>query len=220
MGDKAKPRTERSRLRRGHQKGHYDRDTINSILDAGNLAHVSYVDDGAPFGTPMLYWRVGNWVYWHGSTASRAMKSVNDAPVCLTVTHLDGIVLAKSAFHHSANFRSVMLFGKGSEVTDPSEQLDSLKAFMDQMFQGRWEKLRPVKPQEMKATTIVKMAIDECAAKVRTGPPIDDPGDKDWPIWTGVLPLHHTWQDPISAQASDTGHSITPDVTQHVGTRI
>ncbi|MEM9599944.1 MAG: pyridoxamine 5'-phosphate oxidase family protein, partial [Pseudomonadota bacterium] len=122
---------------------------MNAILDSGFLAHIGYVDDGAPLVTPMLYWREGDYVYWHGSTASRAMKSVVNRQVCVSVTHLDGLVLAKSAFHHSANYRSVMLFGEAEAILDRDEKIEHLRVFMEQRFPGRWDQLRPVKEKEL-----------------------------------------------------------------------
>lgn len=217
MVDKVMPATDKVRLRRVHQHGYYDRDTVNAILDSGYIAHIGYLHDGAPIATPMLYWREGEFVYWHGSTASRAMKAAVGAPVCFTVTHLDGLVLAKSAFHHSANYRSVMLFGEGEAVTDPDAKTTALKFFMEQHFPGRWDTLRPVKHQELKATLIVRMQIDECAAKVRKGPPKDDLDDQQLPIWAGVLPLRHKFETAIDHDVIGSRAEIPQNVLQHIG---
>lgn len=183
-------RTDRSRLKRLPKRGHYDFDTVAAILDAGFLCHVGYVIDGAPLVTPTSYWREGRRVYWHGSHASRMLNAEKGGTqVCLTVTHLDGLVMARSAFHHSINYRSVMLFGAAHEVVDPAHKLAALKAFVERMYPGRWDMLRLVTKKEVKATTVLWMDIDEGSAKMRNGPPIDDTPDYALPIWAGVIPV-------------------------------
>lgn len=181
--------TERSRLRRVHDRGHYDRNTINEILDAWPLAHIGYILDDKPAVTPTLQWREGNHVYWHGSSASRALKSANGLDVCLTVSLLDGLVMARSAFHHSANYRSVMIYGRAQRVDDPEQKLAKLKTFTDHFYPGRWEQLRPITDKEIKATMILGMPIEEASAKIRTGGPIDDDEDYALPIWAGTIPI-------------------------------
>ena len=171
------------------KRGHYDRATIDAILDEGILCHVGFVHEGAPVVIPTLYWREGDYVYLHGSVASRMLDESRNAPVCVTVTLLDGLVLARSAFHHSANYRSVVLFGKPKEVTDPREREERMRVFMEQLIPGRWETLRPVKARELKATRLLGLRIDEASAKIRSGPPADDAADVTWPTWGGVLPL-------------------------------
>jgi hypothetical protein len=183
------PPSARTRVRRLPERGHYDRATIDVVLDAQPVAHVGYVVDGRPIVTPTLQWREGDRVYWHGSAASRMLRAVDGAEVCLTVTLIDGFVLARSAFHHSVNYRSVMLFGQAERVVDPADKEAHLKAFLDGLFPGRWQTLRPITEQELKATAVVTMLIDEASAKVRTGPPKDDDADYDLPIWAGVLPV-------------------------------
>lgn len=182
-------KTERSRIRRNHKRGHYDKNTILSVLDAGIIAHISWVHEGRPACIPTLYWREGEYVYWHGSKASRMMRGNTGSEVCFSCAILDGIVLASSAFHHSANYRSVVLYGVAEEVSGDAAKLRSLKRFMDGLAPGRWEGLRPVNDKELKATKILKLKISEGAAKIRTGSCIDDPEDLSWPIWTGVVPL-------------------------------
>ncbi|MEO8136207.1 MAG: pyridoxamine 5'-phosphate oxidase family protein [Betaproteobacteria bacterium] len=190
MPNPALERTERSRLKRLPRRGHYDFDTVAAILDAGFLCHVGYVIDGAPLVTPTSYWREGRRVYWHGSHASRMLNAEKGgAPVCLTVSHLDGLVMARSAFHHSINYRSVMLFGAAHRVDDSGHKLAALKAFVERMYPGRWGMLRPVTKKEVRATMVLWMDIDEGSAKVRSGPPIDDTPDYALPIWAGVIPL-------------------------------
>jgi len=213
MKSKSKPSSDKVRVRRAHQRGHYDRETVNAVLDSGYLANIGYIYNGEPIVMPTLYWREGDFVYWHGSTASRAMKAMVGQKVCLTVSHLDGLVLAKSAFHHSANYRSVMLFGVGERINDEAAKTLSLKMYMERHFPGRWDTLRPVRSQELKATLLLRMPIDEFSSKVRTGPPGEAPEDQELPIWTGVLPLRHTFS---SIESVTTG-VIPKSVKRHVG---
>jgi nitroimidazol reductase NimA-like FMN-containing flavoprotein (pyridoxamine 5'-phosphate oxidase superfamily) len=191
--------TGRSRVKRLHERGHYDFATIASILDAGFVCHVGYVIDGNPFVTPTSYWREEDRVYWHGSSASRMLRSLEKGTeVCLTVTHIDGLVLARSAFHHSINYRSVMLFGTAHKIEDPQAKAQVLERFVDRICRGRWQTLRPVTALELKATTVLSMPISEGAAKIRTGPPKDDEEDYDWPVWAGVVPLRSVVDSPIA----------------------
>jgi nitroimidazol reductase NimA-like FMN-containing flavoprotein (pyridoxamine 5'-phosphate oxidase superfamily) len=192
-----------------HERGHYDRATIDAILDAQPVAHVGYVLPAPkgtlgrtaatlqPLVTPTLQWREGDHVYWHGSAASRMLETADGADVCVTVTLIDGIVLARSTFHHSVNYRSAMLLGRATTVADPAEKEARLKAFVDQWFPGRWDILRPATQQELKATSVLYMPISEASAKVRTGPPKDDEEDYALPIWAGVLPLRTESLPPI-----------------------
>lgn len=172
-----------------HERGAYDRAAIDAILDASPLAHVGFAHQGQPFVIPTLQWREGDRVYWHGSAASRMLETADGADVCLTVTLLDGFVLARSAFHHSVNYRSVMLLGRAALVTDADEKTARLKAFVDGLFPGRWDSLRAADARELKATHVMSMPIDEASAKVRTGGPKDDAADYALPIWAGVLPV-------------------------------
>ena len=190
--------SERVRVKRLHERGAYDRATIDAILDATPIAHVGYVVGTQPFVTPTLQWREGDHVYWHGSAASRMLEAADGADVCVTVTLIDGIVLARSAFHHSVNYRSVMLIGRASLVTDPAEKEARLKAFVDGMFPGRLAILRPVTALELRATSVLSIPINEASAKVRIGPPKDDEEDYALDIWAGVLPLRLETQAPIS----------------------
>lgn len=185
-GEPASPRV---RVKRYHERGHYDRDTVNRILDDGIFCHIGFSFDQYPVVIPTLYWRNGDRVYWHGSSASRMMRAAEGADVCFAVTHLDGLVLTRSAFHHSANYRSVVLFGRPELVEDPDERQAQLRHLTERLFPGRWETLRPVKPQELKATRLLSLRIDECSAKLRTGGPDEDADDLDWPAWAGVIPL-------------------------------
>lgn len=183
------PRTARTRLRRKPERGRHDRETINAILDAGLICHVGYVVDGQPYVTPTCYWREGDHVYWHGSHASRMLKRAAGHPVCLTVTHLDGLVAARSGFHHSINYRSVMILGKPKKIEDAEHKLRALENFVERVYPGRWKELRPATKNELKATTVLYMPIEEASAKIRTGPPLDDDEDRRLPVWAGVIPV-------------------------------
>ncbi len=204
--------TSRTRVRRAHQRGAYDRATINAILDASPLCHVGYILDGKPAVTPTLQWREGNVVYWHGSSASRALKKASGLDVCLTVSILDGLVMARSAFHHSANYRSVMIYGKSVEITDHALKLEKLKTFTQTLYPGRWEQLREINDQEIKATTIIGLPIEEASAKIRTGPPSDDEEDYDLPIWAGALPISQSVGEPEPDPRNLNGVSMPPSL--------
>jgi nitroimidazol reductase NimA-like FMN-containing flavoprotein (pyridoxamine 5'-phosphate oxidase superfamily) len=191
------PKTDFVRARRMHQRGHYDEATIHAVLDAAPMCHVAHLIGGRPVAIPTFHWRHGDSVYWHGSAASRMLRANKvGGEVCLTATLLDGFVMARSGFHHSANYRSAMCFGIPHLLEDRAEILLALKGFTDRLVPGRWETLRPPTEQEMKATSVFAMIIDEASAKIRTGPPGDDPGDEVWPIWGGVLPVGLTALPP------------------------
>ncbi len=183
-------------VRRLRKRGHYDRATIDAILDQGILCHVGFLHAGAPVVIPTLYWREGDHVYLHGSAVSRMLDTARESPVCVTVTHVDALVLTRSAFHHSINYRSVMVFGQPVEVTDPAEKAARLRTFMEGLMPGRWDGLRPVKPKELKATRLLRLALDEASAKIRSGPPADDAADFEWPAWGGLIPLTVTAGKP------------------------
>lgn len=178
-----------TRLRRKHQRGHYDAASIHPILDAQPLCTVGYAFKGQPVVTPTLQWREGNHIYWHGSSASRMLESCEAAKVCVSVTIFDGFVMARSAFNHSCNYRSVMAFGTAFKVKDADEKAARLKTFTEALWPGRWDMLRAVTSRELKATTVLGLELDEVSAKVRSGPPGDDEEDYALPIWAGVIPL-------------------------------
>ncbi len=187
-----------------HERGKYDHATIHAILDASPLCHVGHVIDRRPVVIPTFHWRIGDTVYWHGSSASRMVKAnAAGGQVCLTISILDGYVLARSGYNHSVNYRSVMCFGTPRLVTDRDEVMVALKAFMDRLVPGRWEGLRPPNELEMKATGVLAMVIDEASAKSRSAPPGNDPGDETWPIWGGVLPVHTVAGPPEPDQYVD-----------------
>jgi len=184
-----RPSSERVRVRRLSKRGHYDRATIDAILDEGLVCHVGFVHAGAPVVIPTLFWREGDWLYLHGSVASRMLDEARTKIVCVTVTHVDGFVLTRSAFHHSVNYRSVVVLGRPEEVTDAAERAERMRTFMEGLFPGRWDTLRPVKPKEIKATRLLRLRIDEASAKIRSGPPADDAADYTWPAWGGIIPV-------------------------------
>jgi uncharacterized protein len=187
--DKLGP-TSRTKVKRLPKRAHYDRAVVNEVLDAGFICHIGYVIDGQPYVTPTAYWREGGHIYWHGSSASRMLRAqTTGIPVCLTVTHIDGLVMARSAFHHSINYRSVMAFGTASIIDEPKAKEAAMRAFVERVYPGRWDTLRPVNKQEFKATTILGMELTEASAKIRTGNPVDDDEDYALPIWAGVIGL-------------------------------
>ncbi|HVA85073.1 MAG TPA: pyridoxamine 5'-phosphate oxidase family protein [Candidatus Saccharimonadales bacterium] len=184
------PATDRVRVRRLPERGRYDRATIDAVLDAALIGHVGYVVDGQPFVTPTAVWRSGDRLYWHGSSASRMLRATQDAgTVCVTATLVDGLVLARSGFNHSMNYRSVMVLGRAALVTGDDGRLEALRSFVEHLFPGRWAQLRAPTRLELKATTILWTSLDEASVKVRTGGPHDDPGDESWPVWVGIVPI-------------------------------
>jgi len=184
------PVTARTRLRRMPTRGTFDRAAIYRILDEAFLCHIAFVVDDQPYAIPTGYARVGDTLYVHGSAASRMVRALaGGIDVCVTVTLVDGLVLARSAFHHSMNYRSVVVLGRARLVDDPDEKVEALRAFTNHVIPGRWEELRPVTAQELGATSVLALPIDEASAKVRTGPPKDDADDLAWPVWGGVIPL-------------------------------
>jgi uncharacterized protein len=185
------PSSDRVRLRRKRERGSHDRQTIDAILDEALIAHLGIADeDGQPFVIPTLHARSGDVLYLHGSTASRTLRALNaGAPVCLTVSLLDGLVLARAAMHHSANYRSAMLLGRARLVESPEEKLTALEAIVEHIVPGRWAEARTPSENELKATSVLALAIEEASAKVRTGPPVDDEEDLSLPVWAGVVPL-------------------------------
>lgn len=184
------PATERSRIRRAPARAHYDRATVHRILDAAMLAHVAYAIDGQPYCTPTLHWREGEMLYWHGSSASRMLRNQRSGlPVCLTVSHLDGLVLARNGFNHSINYRSVMCFGTAAIIDDADEKARALLGVIDRFFPDRAATLRANTAQEVKATTVIGMRIEEAVAKVRAAGVGDEGEDLAHPAWAGVFPV-------------------------------
>jgi nitroimidazol reductase NimA-like FMN-containing flavoprotein (pyridoxamine 5'-phosphate oxidase superfamily) len=190
--------TTRTEVRRLAKRGVYDKAQIHAILDEGYLCHVGFMVEGQPYVIPTGYARSGDRIYIHGSAASRMLRTLDQGvDVCVTVTLVDGFVLARSAFHHSMNYRSVVLLGKARLVTDPDEKRNTLRSFTNHILPGRWEEVRQPTEQELKATSVLALALDEVSAKVRTGPPIDDQEDYAFPVWAGVVPIRTQVDQPI-----------------------
>jgi uncharacterized protein len=205
-------RTERTRVRRLPERAAYDRATVHAILDEGFICHVGFVVDGQPFVVPTGYARVGETVYLHGSTGSRlGLRPGMD--VCVTVTLLDGLVLARSAFHHSMNYRSVMAIGRTRPVRGPEEKEAALRALVEHIVPGRSDEVRGGDSRELAATAVLAVPLDEVSAKVRTGPPVDDEPDYDLPIWAGVLPLRQVADAPVPDPALDPALAPPSHVT-------
>ena len=190
--------TDRTQVKRLPKRGHYERETVYSILDTAFVCHVGFSVDGQPFVIPTNFGRSGDTLYLHGSAASRMLKTLSGGvPVCVTVTHVDGLVLARSAFHHSVNYRSVVILGKAQLVEDPAEKMEALRIFTEHVMKGRWSDVRIPTEQELKATIVLSLPLEEVSAKVRTGGPIDDEADYALPVWAGVLPLETVAKAPL-----------------------
>lgn len=196
--------TERTRVVREPHRGVYDRQEIYKILDEGFVCHVGFTADAQPFVIPTLYARAGDSIYFHGSAASRMLRGTsNGVPVCVTVTLTDGLVLARSVFNHSMNYRSVVALGKATLVDAPEEKLEALRAFTERILPGRWEDARQPNEKELKATSILKLPLTEISAKVRSGPVQDDEEDYALPVWAGIVPLHLQPEAPIRDERCD-----------------
>jgi uncharacterized protein len=182
--------TRRTQLRRLPKRGFHDSATINAILDAGFLAHVGFQIDGQPFVIPTLFGRDGEKLYLHGSAASRMLGELaQGVPACVTVTLVDGLVLARSAFHHSMNYRSVVAFGTARKIEDEALKRTALRTVSEHLIRGRWDDVREPNPKELKATSVLEFQIEEASAKIRQGPPLDDEEDYSLSMWAGILPL-------------------------------
>lgn len=191
--------SKRTTVKRLPKRGGYDRETINAILDEAFICHIGFVVDGQPYVIPTGYARIGDDLYIHGSAASRMLRSLAESiEVCVTVTLIDGLVLARSAFHHSMNYRSVVILGKAEMVTDADEKNKVLEAFTEHIIPGRWAEVRWPTDLELKATTVLRLPITEASAKIRIGPPIDDDEDYSMNVWAGVLPLKVTPSNPLA----------------------
>jgi hypothetical protein len=210
----SKAASSRVSVRRGHEKGRYDRATINAILDRGFVAHVAFTTGDDVYCVPTLFARVGEKIYIHGSTASRTLRVLaTGAPSCVTVTILDGLVLARSVFEHSANYESVMAFGRFAAVDDEAERLVALEAFTETLLPGRWNEVRAPTRQELKGTSILAMPISEAAAKVRSGPPDDDDSpDAELETWAGSVPLEMSFGTPVPSPGLRDGISLSDSV--------
>jgi hypothetical protein len=195
-------------------RGSFDRDTIYKILDEGFVCHVGFTVDGQPYVIPTMFARAGEAIYFHGSAASRMLRGLSSGlAVCITVTLIDGLVLARSVFNHSMNYRSVVVLGNATLVDAAEEKLSALRAFTEKILPGRWADVRQPSEKELKATSILRLQLNEVSAKMRTGDVIDDESDYDLPVWAGVLPLRLTAGEPIRDSRCDAGLPIPASVT-------
>jgi nitroimidazol reductase NimA-like FMN-containing flavoprotein (pyridoxamine 5'-phosphate oxidase superfamily) len=193
------PPSKRTTLKRLPKRGHHDRETIDRILDEGFICHVGFVVDGQPFVIPTGYARADDRLFIHGSQASRMLRALKTGiDVCVTITLIDGLVLARSAFHHSMNYRSVVIFGRAVPIEEREEKLNALFALSEHMIPGRWKEARQPNEAELQQTTVLSLPIDEASAKIRTGPPLDDEKDYAMSVWAGVLPMRLQFENPIS----------------------
>jgi len=209
--------TPRTRLVREAERGVYDRETAYRILDEGFLCHVGFVADCQPFVIPTSYGRKGDRLYIHGSAARRMLRQMKEGvPVCVTVTLLDGLVLARSIFNHSMNYRSVVILGKATTVDDPLEKVEALRLLSEHIIPCRWADARQPNERELKATLVTRVPIEEFSAKVRTGPPIDDEDDYSFPTWAGVVPLETVSRPPINDPRLDPQYEAPPYAAHYV----
>ena len=201
--------SERTRVRRLPDRARYDAEHVHAIIDAAWLGHIAFQDAGSVHNIPTAIWREGEHLYIHGAKASRMLKALTTSECCVTVSHIDGLVYARSAFHHSMNYRSVLVYGQFELVDDPAAKARALQAFMDKLAPGRWPTLRPVTDKELNATSVLRLSLAEASAKLRTGGPKDDDEDMGWPVWAGVVPL--TLQAGTPQADGDT--DLPPPVT-------
>lgn len=212
------PQTSRNKVQRKPARGHYDTTTIYPIIDEALICHVGFVQDGQPFVIPTLHARQGDRLLLHGSRASRLLRHVAaGGEVCITITLVDGIVLARSVFHHSINYRSVVIFGRGEVIDDADARLAALEAFTERLLPGRWQEARLPNAVELKQTAIVAVPIDSASAKIRSGPPLDDDADLDLPLWAGVLPIRQVVGQPQPDPALPTNIELPDSVRQYRG---
>jgi nitroimidazol reductase NimA-like FMN-containing flavoprotein (pyridoxamine 5'-phosphate oxidase superfamily) len=203
-------KTERNKVVRGAKRASYDKDQIFEILDAGFLCHLSFVVNGEPFSIPTAFGRIGDVIYVHGSVKSRTMKAMQEGiPVCVTVTHVDGLVLARSAFHHSVNYRSAVIFGKAQELVTNEEKNEALFCITENVLKGRWDEVRVPNQKELDITAVLKIKIDSASAKIRAGAPVDDKEDYELNVWAGELPFKSGYDEPISDDKLAEGIAVS-----------
>src|SRR5271167_2643391 len=208
--------TDRTQVKRLPKRGNYDRETVHKILDTGFVCHVGFSVDGQPYVIPTNYGRSGDMLYLHGSAASRMLKTLSEGvPVCVTVTHVDGLVLARSAFHHSVNYRSVVILGKAQLVEDPAEKLIVMKGLIDHVAPGRWDHIRHPNAKELAATSVLSIPIVEASAKLRSGDPLDDDADYAMPIWAGQISFATNTLPPVADARLDKSTPIPSHVTEY-----
>ncbi len=193
----ATPPSDLVRVGRKPERGHYDRATIDAIVDGAIVGHVGFVIDDQPYVIPTAIWRKGDRLYWHGSSASRMLRATAGARVCITVSRIDALVLARSGFDHSVDYHSAVILGTAHLVVDEAEKLAALEAFVERLFPGRWPTLRPPRPKELKATTVLWTELSEASAKIRDIGAHDEPGDETWPAWAGTIPMTTVLGEPV-----------------------
>jgi len=206
--------TERTRVRRHSERARTDRAELYDVLDAGMICHFAVVRDGSPVVLPTAYGRVGETLYLHGSSANRSILAAGGQPVCVTVTHLDGLVCARAAFSHSVNYRSAMVFGVATLVTDDAERLAALRAVTEQLIPGRWDALRKPTRKELAATAVLSVPLAEASVKIRTGPPADEPADLAAGVWAGVVPIALAFGEPEPDAALRPGTPVPDHITR------
>ena len=210
------PKTDRTTVKRLPKRGVYDREVVYSILDEGFVCHVGFAVDGRPFVIPTGYARDDDQLYVHGSQISRMLRTLaSGIDVCVTVTLLDGLVMARSAFHHSMNYRSVVIFGKASMVDEREAKLAALRAFSEQVIPGRWDEARKPTEQELKATAVLALPLQEASAKIRTGPPVDDEEDYSLPVWAGVVPIRLVAGEPEPDPRLPAGTELSTSIRDY-----
>ncbi len=215
------PRTDLTTLKRLPARGVYDRELVYQILDEGFICHVGFAAGGQPFVIPTGYARAEDRLFIHGSQASRMLRTLKSGiDVCVTITLLDGLVLARSAFHHSMNYRSAVVFGRASIIADPEEKLRALRAFSEHVIPGRWDDVRGPNEEELKATIVLSLPLDEVSAKVRTGPPLDEEEDYELPVWAGLIPLRLTGGAPIADPRMKEGVVLPSYAREYTRTTI
>jgi nitroimidazol reductase NimA-like FMN-containing flavoprotein (pyridoxamine 5'-phosphate oxidase superfamily) len=213
--DAAYKKTPRTRLKRRHLNGSYDKQVVHDILDSGLVCHVGFVVDGKPIVTPTAYWRMGESIFFHGSAASRTLKHLSaELPVCVTVSHLDGIVHARSGFNSCMNYRAVMIFGQAVPVTDPAEKARCLDGLLDRLAPGRSRQSKPTSPQELKATAVLRLDLNEVSAKVRAGGVGDDEQDQKLDYWAGIVPIKTIVGEPVDDVDLRPGIPRPENITQ------
>ncbi|MCG5212703.1 pyridoxamine 5'-phosphate oxidase family protein [Streptosporangium sp. KLBMP 9127] len=205
--------TPRTTLNRAKERARTEREDLYGVLDAGLVCHLGVLVDGAPMVVPTGYGRLGDTLYLHGSTGARSLRSAHGTQVCVTVTHLDGIVLARSIFHHSVNYRSAVVYGTAAVVEDPDERLTALRALSEQLAPGQWDTVRQPTAKELAATVVLSLPLSEASVKIRQGPPKDDEADYALPHWAGVLPLTTVWGPPQPDPALPPGRPAPAHIT-------
>ena len=209
------PKTDRNRVQRSAKRGAYDKETVHAIIDAARICHVGFLEGGSPCVIPTLHARDDEQILLHGAKASRLMQyAASGEPVCITCTHVDGLVLARSAFNHSVNYRSAVVFGAGKPIEDPAEKLRVLERFTERIVPGRWEDLRATTEKELAATAVASVTIESASAKVRTGGPHDFDEDMTEPVWAGVVPIQETF-GPVEPDGSLAPGTPVPKYLQH-----